>query len=663
MKKLNLLSPDVRTGFLEGRGRELIRYLEIPEEMKKSRLTEDLKNGALFFETLKEQAEKKPSRVVVIRSDNEELGFMALTYLAGIYNDIETRDTSDQNGFFFGGGIMDENGEDVFENEYADEEEEEFALDDVTEWHEHCRRIPIITIAEVRNDTTGGNLYSVFDDAGLGMKGENNARRRDPWWYKATRESVCVIENPGDFTGFCGNPYANFSSEVGMHFRKNRHLFVLDIKPDMIDEFPFEDSDGSSNNFENPEFTRMVLEESAAVIDLRGKWDKEKVLDYRTTQFENWVEREQFTLAEDFPCRKITGRINSMRNPAKSILMGQILHYIRQQGSGSDVLEEKDFDVLKRFANLVDKKTAGETSAKKLEKGLCGMEEVKQRVREVVDVMKYYRRRENLGLDKGEFHNVHVLLGAPGTAKTTVAKYMGQMMMEENLLPGNRFTCINGADLKGMYVGHTAPKVKNLFENNDIIMIDEAYSLTISDGSSAGGDIFSQEAVSTLITEIENRGNEKLVLFAGYGGVDVEEKDNLMKRFIDSNPGLKSRINSTIYFKSYTPDEMVEIVHRLAANQQFILGRRADNEIKAYFMERSKSRDFGNGREARSLLENAAVFAAQRTRDMKVTANDRRKFQEITPSDIRKAIARQKRGTCMQNGRGAAGRGFGFGSI
>ena len=101
-------------------------------------------------------------------------------------------------------------------------------------------------------------------------------------------------------------------------------------------------------------------------------------------------------------------------------------------------------------------------------------------------------------------------------------------------------------------------------------------------------------------------------MFAGYGGIGVEPGDNLMKTFIDSNPGLKSRINSTIYFDSYTPEQMVEIVHLQAKNQSFILNRRADPEILAYFKERITDRNFGNGREARSLLENAMVFAAAR---------------------------------------------------
>ena len=154
-----------------------------------------------------------------------------------------------------------------------------------------------------------------------------------------------------------------------------------------------------------------------------------------------------------------------------------------------------------------------------------------------------------------------------------------------------------------------------------------------------------------IITQIEDHGSEKLVMFAGYGGMNVEPGDNLMKHFIDSNPGLKSRINSTIYFESYSPEQMVEIVHIQAKNQGFNLNRRVDPEILAYFKERIKDRNFGNGREARSLLENAMVFAAGRVKKIPAGKIKKRQLQEITLSDIRKALERMRKSNQMQEGR------------
>ena len=104
-----------------------------------------------------------------------------------------------------------------------------------------------------------------------------------------------------------------------------------------------------------------------------------------------------------------------------------------------------------------------------------------------------------------------------------------------------------------MYVGHSAPKTKALFEKYDVIIIDEAYSIVEYDGKT---DSFGNEAIAQLIIEMEKHSTDKLIIFAGYGGKNVSEKDNRMQAFLDANPGIKSRITSTFYFDSYSADEM-----------------------------------------------------------------------------------------------------------
>ena len=219
-------------------------------------------------------------------------------------------------------------------------------------------------------------------------------------------------------------------------------------------------------------------------------------------------------------------------------------------------------------------------------------------------------------------------------------------MCEQNLLSGNRFVAINGADLKGMFVGHSAPKTRRYFEENDIILIDEAYSIC----SETDMDSFSQEAIAQLIIELENHGLDRLVLFAGYGGKHVKEQDNKMKQFLNANPGIRSRINSTIFFNSYTPEEMVEIVHRQAENQKYLLTHEADEEIREYFAERAKASDFGNGREARSLLENIAMRAAMRTMKLAETKLSKKMLQELTAEDVRAALIHQRESYEQQQG-------------
>lgn len=691
MKKMNLIAPEVCKGFFGERRREMVRYLKIGRNLGKLQLKEDIKNGAVFFETLRAFADRPTARTVVIRTDNKEVGLMAVSYIAGICNEQDNMREADDRYVYLSqeapgrgpGGGMFGIGENTHESdgwmsgadentpgrdeEIFDPDEELFEPDGTGEgdetmdfevWEESPYMVPIIEMSEIFS-YDGTDSFSDFGSPFYRTQANGSSRRKDPYWADCTEEPVCIL---------CGrNDYVNYSEHAGARFKRNRRVYLLEVPDGFGGLGPlggfggcppdiFGDADDPFS-MADPNFARMVLEDAATVIDLTSDatCQSDSFLDYRITQFENWAESEQLKLAADFPKQKVVARILKMNDDDKSELFHRILHYIVVQGNAGEYIREDDFEVLNRFVRLSTKKGAEAPASVKLEKQLYGMEAVKERVHEIVDVLMYHKRREELGLTNGSFHNVHLLIGAPGTAKTTVARYMGEMMAEKNLLPGNRFTCVNGADLKGMYVGHTAPKVHRLFEENDIIMIDEAYSLAAHD-SSDSWDSFSQEAVSTLITEIEEHGTEKLVLLAGYGGMDVEEKDNLMKLFIDANPGLKSRINSTIYFESYTARQMVEILHLLARNQNFSLSREADGDVCRYFEERRKHRSFGNGRETRSLLETATIFAATRTKGLSARQMTRRRMRQISASDIRKAIERLSFAARMQEGRNGRGR-------
>ena len=651
MKKLHQLVPDIHTGYLGTRRKEQVRYLKVPKDLNEEKLEEDLKTGKVLFQSLSEQLKKPVCRTVVIRTNCEEVGLMAVGYLAAAYNirDHITEDDLDDDELSYS--------ETPEEDSDYDEDQAEDYADESEFWEENACRIPIVRMNDIQN-FVGMDNYNVFQDRSFNMQGNGHSSRKDPYWTNCSREPVCILCGGQGF----GSPYANYNDNAGRYFQKNRHVYLVEIRDSFCENIGFDGlfDDEDEECCEDEEFVRMVLEEAAAVVDLLYEKNekKEELISYRTIQFENWIKRKNLRLAPEFPKEKIVSRILKMRNVNKSELMGQILTYMQVQENVTDVVTEKDFDILSRFAKIGAETKEEKSSARKLEKQLYGMDKVKQQVREVVEVQRYLKRRENFGLGKGSYHNVHLLIGAPGTAKTTVAKLMGNMMAESRLLPGNRFTCVNGADLKGLYVGHTAPKVRQLFKENDIIMIDEAYSLNAR-GTGESGDSFSQEAIAEIITQIEDHGMEKLVMFAGYGGTDVEAEDNLMKNFIDSNPGLKSRINSTIFFDSYTPEQMVEIVHIQAKNQDFILNRRADPEILEYFRERVGDRNFGNGREARSLLENAMVFAAERTKKIPLGKAKKRLLQEIRVSDIRGALERMRKSTLMQNGRKAKSiRGF-----
>ena len=151
--------------------------------------------------------------------------------------------------------------------------------------------------------------------------------------------------------------------------------------------------------------------------------------------------------------------------------------------------------------------------------------------------------------------------------------------------------------------------------------------------------------------ELEEHATDKLVLFCGYGGTGVSEKDNKMKEFLDGNPGLKSRINTTIFFDSYSPQEMVQIVRCQAKLQKYTVEAEADAVIQEYFAERVKAEDFGNGREARSLLENAVISAAARIMELPEKKRTKKMLQELTAEDMQNAVVRLRGGNMLQRGR------------
>jgi SpoVK/Ycf46/Vps4 family AAA+-type ATPase len=251
-----------------------------------------------------------------------------------------------------------------------------------------------------------------------------------------------------------------------------------------------------------------------------------------------------------------------------------------------------------------------------------------------------------MGIPVEDYHSVYMLVGPPGTAKTTIAKLMGTMMKEERLLPNDRFISINGAELKGKYVGHSAPRTKAIFDEYDIIFIDEAYSITSSQFGEM--DSFGQEAMAQLMIELEKHSQDKLVIFAGYGGPDVLEKDNKMKAFVNANPGLRSRISATISFSAYSPEDMLAIVHRQAGNMGLQLEEKADPCILEYFRERTQDSNFGNGREGRSFLENCMVSVAGRIMKLPVSEQTMKCMTTILEEDVKDSIKRMREGLNAQ---------------
>lgn len=236
---------------------------------------------------------------------------------------------------------------------------------------------------------------------------------------------------------------------------------------------------------------------------------------------------------------------------------------------------------------------------------LVGLEEVKSEVTRLVNFVKVTQLREEQGL-KGANLSLHMVFdGNPGTGKTTVARLIGKCFQEMGVLSKGHLIETDRAGLVAEYVGQTSVKTTKVVESarGGILFIDEAYTLA-PDGPH--GNDFGKEAIDTLLKLMEDLRNELVVVVAGY----PEE----MRRFIESNPGLKSRFNRYLHFADYSPSELTELLYHFCESGQFTLSEGAKNVARDIFLEAYARRDkrFGNGRFVRNIFEKAIQNQADR---------------------------------------------------
>ena len=638
-KRLHLLKPNVQQVFVGTRGLEEARYIQLEESVDLTALKKDVQAGAVQFQGCIDQLKKTSSNVILVEADTKEEGLMAVSYLANVFYQSEKKMLPER--------TYEDYEEDGWDYDEFDEEDWEATPDGANrmmEWIEMPNRIPIVSITEVRRYCSNNNYEMSFGP--MMVSGMQANARQVPYWTDCTRDSICIMSDANIYDCFKSS-----DSELFKRFASNRHVFVLQIKGNSFvsrsltsEESQFDDLVPNADTLDD--FScRMLLDYTADQVVVT--MTKEERTAYMELLFENWIEAFDMKIAKDFPISFVVGQIVSLNMPDKSELMEKTIRYVLKDGHESDELTQKDFEKLAIFRTL--KKADEDSALTKMDKFLVGMEAVKQHVKNIIEVMEFQRKRQNFGLSSCAYHNTHLLIGAPGTAKTTIAKMMADAMFEKGLLPGNRFVSVNGSELKGKYVGHTAPKVKALFDEHDAIFIDEAYS--IASASHGSMDAYGQEAISQLIIEMEEHATDKLILFAGYGGTTVRESDNKMKEFIDANPGIKSRINSTIFFDSYTPEDMVKIVQLHAKTMDFTITKKANELIRSYFAERCVDRSFGNGREARSFVETCMMFVAHRAMSLAAEDMTKKAFQEIRLEDVKLAIEKLQAGSKQQKGR------------
>lgn len=253
-------------------------------------------------------------------------------------------------------------------------------------------------------------------------------------------------------------------------------------------------------------------------------------------------------------------------------------------------------------------------------KKLEGLNLVKNKVCDWVDQIKVFKMRKERGMAVPDMSYHLVFTGNPGTGKTTVARLMAQIYCALGILSDGHLVEVDRSDLVAGYIGQTAIKTREALKKayGGVLFIDEAYSL-----AKGGGNDFGQEAIDTVLKEMEDKRDNLVVIVAGY--------DDLMQNFIDSNPGLRSRFKTFIRFDDYTGDELLNIFLGMCKENQYKVSERAKESLIEYFNDLYEKRDknFGNGRDVRNLFENVVTNQSKRVAKLSDPTND-----EIATIDV-----------------------------
>lgn len=241
----------------------------------------------------------------------------------------------------------------------------------------------------------------------------------------------------------------------------------------------------------------------------------------------------------------------------------------------------------------------------KLDHDLIGLVPVKQRVKEIAALLVLDKMRRKLGF-KTSVPSLHMsFTGSPGTGKTTVSIRMGQILAKMGYCRRGHVVLATRDDLVGQYVGHTAPKTKEMIKKamGGVLLIDEAYYLY----NAANNRDYGQESIEILLNVMENYQDDLVVAVAGY-------KDR-MEKFFNFIPGMMSRIGNHIDFPNYSADELVNIATVMGRDLEYEIEENAYPVFKKYIEERMKLPYFSNARTVRNAMDRARMNAALRIFD------------------------------------------------
>jgi probable Rubsico expression protein CbbX len=259
-----------------------------------------------------------------------------------------------------------------------------------------------------------------------------------------------------------------------------------------------------------------------------------------------------------------------------------------------------------------------------LDRDLIGLAPVKKRIRETAALLLVERARRRMGLAH-ETPTLHMsFTGNPGTGKTTVALRMANLLHRLGYIRKGHLVSVTRDDLVGQYIGHTAPKTKEILKKamGGVLFIDEAYYLYRPENERDYG----QEAIEILLQVMENQRDDLVVILAGYA--------QRMDRFFESNPGFRSRIAHHIDFPDYTDEELLRIAEKMLDQQNYLLDKVATAAMENYIARRRAQPHFANARSIRNALDRARLRQANRLFESANGPLDAKALSTISAEDI-----------------------------